>query len=111
MDNKGIIKAGLIFGGGLLVFLLIKNMGFKKKTKSVDSTPKPLQTTEPTQQDIENAEIAAKAYTDAMINKEPSGRLTELNKELAKEFGMRCYIDKSGNLIVSDVSGKTILKK
>jgi hypothetical protein len=28
-----------------------------------------------------------------------------------KEFGMRCYIDKSGQAVVCDVKGETILTK
>jgi hypothetical protein len=51
------------------------------------------------------------AYTDALKNGEPSARLTELNKECMKEFGMRCYIDKSGQAVVCDVKGETILTK
>lgn len=109
MKKEGLIKAAIMFGGGFLLFMLLK----PKKgsaTKSFDSkeTPRPLQLSE---QDKENAEIVANAYRDAMANNEPASRLTELNKELTKEFGMRCYIDKSGSLVVCDVSGNTILKK
>lgn len=111
MKKEGIIKFSLIFGGGLLTFLLLKKFSggsvSNLTTTKKDFTSKPA----PSSYDIENAEIVAKAYTDAMANQEPASRLTELNKELAKEFGMRCYIDKSGSVVVCDTSGATILKK
>jgi hypothetical protein len=72
--------------------------------KAMDNNLVPAPTTE-------NAEIVMIAYTDALKNGEPSARLTELNKECMKEFGMRCYIDKSGQAVVCDVKGETILTK
>jgi hypothetical protein len=30
------------------------------------------------------------------------------NKELMKEFGMRCYVEKSGEVIACDVKGNPI---
>ncbi len=106
MNNENLIKASIIFGGGFLVFLLLKpKFGAKSTTttekKSFDSAPV-------TAKDLENADIVAKAYTDALKAGEPPAKLTELNTECMKEFGMRCYTDKSGKLIVCDVKGKII---
>ena len=110
MKKEDIIKVSLMFGGGVLAFLLLKrfNGGSVSNLKTTkDFTSKPA----PSSYDKENAEIVAKAYTDAMANNETPSRLTELNKELIKEFGMKCYIDKSGSVVVCDTSGTTILKK
>lgn len=111
MDNKQLIKGALIFGGGFLLFALLRpkdksasNTSAKKSAdgeKSLVPAPTP-----------ENAEIVLIAYTDALKNGEPASRLTELNKECMKEFGMRCYIDqKTGKSVVCDVKGETILSK
>lgn len=108
MDNKNLVKAALMFGGGFLLFALLKpktqaSAGTTTEKKSFDSlVPAPTQ---------ENAEIVLIAYTDALKNGEPAARLTELNKECMKEFGMRCYLDKSGKAVVCDVKGETILTK
>lgn len=113
MDNKQLIKGALFFGGGFLLFwLLIPKVSAigvtsKGETKSMDGEkdiyPAPNE---------ENAEIVAIAYTDALKNGESASRLTELNKEMMKEFGMRCYIDqKTGKTVVCDVKGDTILEK
>jgi len=110
MNNENLIKASIIFGGGFLLFILLKpKLGSMvsapaSEKKSFDSAPV-------TAKDLENADIVAKAYTDAMKAGEPPAKLTELNTECMKEFGMRCYTDKSGKLIVCDVKGKIILTK
>jgi hypothetical protein len=108
MNNQNLVKAALIFGGGFLLFALLKpkvNLETaSNEKKALDGNLVPAPTTE-------NAEIVMMAYTDALKNGEPSARLTELNKECMKEFGMRCYIDKSGQAVVCDVKGETILTK
>lgn len=109
MNNENLIKASIMFGGGFLVFLLLKpkfgsNSATTTEKKSFDSAPV-------TAKDLENADIVAKAYTDALKAGEPPAKLTELNTECMKEFGMRSYTDKSGKLIVCDVKGKIILTK
>lgn len=111
MNNKSLIKAAMVFGGGFLLFMIVKNVRNKKETpKSFDAKEtKPNYT--PTEKDLENAEIVAAAYSSAMQNNEPASRLSELNRELTKEFGMRCYMEKSGKLVVCNVSGDTILTK
>lgn len=111
-NNENLIKAGLIFGGGFIAFLLLRPKWGKEtkqttnEKKSFDSAPPA-----PTQTDLDNAEIVAKAYTDALKAGEPPAKLTELNKECMKDFGMRCYVEKSGKLVVCDVKGNTILTK
>ena len=60
---------------------------------------------------MENAEIVAMAYSEALKNAEPPTRLTELNQEMMKDFGMRCYVDKQGQVVVCDKKGNTVLTK
>ena len=105
MDNKNLVKAAFMLGGGFILFALLKpkSQSTESEKKSFDSlVPSPTK---------ENAEIVMIAYTDALKNGEPSARLTELNKECMKEFGMRCYVEKSGQTVVCDVKGETILTK
>lgn len=105
MDNNQLIKAAIIFGGGFLLFALLRPKEKEVIKKSVEGDLYPAPTTE-------NAEIVIVAYTDALKNGEPAARLTELNKEMMNEFGMRCYIDqKTGKTVVCDVKGETVLEK
>jgi hypothetical protein len=109
MDNQNLIKAALMFGGGFALFALLKPkdpaVAVAGAQKSFDNQLLPA----PSEKD---AEIVMIAYTDALKAGEPSQRLTELNKELMKEFGMRCYIDsKSGKAVVCDAKGDEIYSK
>lgn len=108
MDNKQLIKGALIFGGGFLLFALLRPKNNPATTKKSAEGEKPLLPAP----SLENAEIVMIAYTDALKNGEPAATLTELNKEMMKEFGMRCYIDqKTGKTVVCDVKGETVLEK
>jgi hypothetical protein len=107
MDNKNLVKAALMFVGGFILFALLK----PKSQSSTESTEKKSFDSLVPSPTEENAEIVMIAYTDALKNGEPAARLTELNKECMKEFGMRCYVDKSGQTVVCDVKGETILTK
>lgn len=104
MNNESLVKFTLIFGGGFLLFLLIK-----PKSPLVLS-PAPavkLDTVEPTK---ENAELVYRAYTSALESGESPSKLSELNKECLKEFGMTCSID-DGQTIVRDSKGAVMLTK
>ena len=112
--NKNLVKWIIIFGGGLLGFNLFKpkkkdleeaNKSKPKIDESFDDSDSKIKPTK------ENAEIVAKAYSAAMQAGEPTSALAELNKECMKDYGMRAYASADGKLIVSDVSGKTILTK
>lgn len=106
MKKENLIKAGLIFGGGYLVFALAKSM---KKSKSIDGLKKSFDSKESTPvPTAENAKIVITAYTEALNAGETPSRLTELNKECMKEFGMRCYVDGEGKVVVCDVKGEPI---
>jgi hypothetical protein len=111
MDNKQLIKGALIFGGGFLIFALLRRPKDKTASTSVKKSAEGDKSLAPAPTP-ENAEIVLIAYTDALKNGEPASRLTELNKECMKEFGLRCYIDqKTGKTVVCDVKGETILSK
>jgi hypothetical protein len=113
MKKETLIKAALIFGGGYLLFWLAKQMkkptnqaslagkNAKKSFDSKDAQPD----VQPTP---ENAKIVYTAYVEAMNAGESPARLTELNKECMKEFGMRCYLDENKNVIVCDVKGNPV---
>jgi hypothetical protein len=107
-----------MFGGGFLIFLLAKTAKEKSienmNTKTTSETVKSFDSVVPDdvpQPKIEEAPIAMEAYFMALQAGETPMRLTELNKELMKEFGMRCYVAEDGKLVVCDVKGNTILSK
>jgi hypothetical protein len=112
--KQNLVKAGIVIGGGILLYMALKpskdNITSSNsaapptapKNANGEATPKPT---------LENAEIVADAYTQALQAAETPSKLTELNQECMKEFGMRCYVDKEGKLVVCDVSGNAILTK
>ena len=110
--KENIIKTVLVFGGAFLIFSLfkpkkdaiIKNSSTGgTKNGSDGSVSQPI--------DMNNAKIVADAYAAALKAGESAQNLTELNKELMKEFGMRCYVSSSNQLIVCDSKGTTIMTK
>lgn len=106
-SNNNLYKASLMLAiGGLLFWVIMPKKSSASAsttpTKSFDSTPTP---------NIENADIVANAYSAALKANEPASRLTELNKELIKEFGMKCYMDKDNKLVVCDSAGTIIVTK
>ena len=107
MKKESFIKAALIFGGGYLLFSVLKSAKSKSatttdSTKSFDSTTKEAPAPTP-----ENAKIVLTAYSDALNAGESPSRLSELNKECMKEFGMRCYVN-NGEVVVCDVKGNPV---
>lgn len=105
--NKSLVKAIMILGGGFLVYLLVKPKNAPQAASSAEGEKKNFDNSVPAP-NPENAEIVKNAYTEALKSGEPPARLTELNKECMKEFGMRCYVEE-GKVIVCDVKGQTVL--
>ena len=114
--NENLLKATIMIGGGYLLFALFKpkkvqaftspvTKAVLSETKNIDGqeTPKVINT--------EDAQIVMRAYVSALKNGESPETLTELNKELMKEFGMRCYVDDRNKVVVTDVKGNIILTK
>lgn len=104
------IKFVLIFGGGLGLFAILKKVNDNKMSSSSGTTKSADGSSTPPA-DTKNADIVANAYAEALKAGETPQRLTELNKELTKEFGMRCYVSEDNKLTVCDVKGNTILTK
>jgi hypothetical protein len=116
MTNENLIKAALMFGGGFALFFALR-----PRDKDIATLAPPATTTSPIKSfdssaklppvAKENALIVAKAYEAAMQNGESPSRLTELNKECMAEFGMKCYMDKDGKLVVTDKDSTIIMTK
>ena len=113
MDSKlkeNLVKTAIIFVGAGLLYMALKpskdvvdtTVTNPPKNATGEDTPKPT---------LENAEIVADAYIQALQAGETPTKLTELNQECMKDFGMRCYVDGTGKLIVCDVSGNPVLTK
>lgn len=116
-------KALLVFGSAFALFFLF---GSKKKTDSLnlnsdDSVPAPdkrekVSIPKMNPKDAskngksKDALISLKAYISAYNNKEPQSALDELNREIAKDMGLKVYRRASdGKFIVTDLQGKEIM--
>ena len=111
MNKESLYKALLMLGGGFLVFMLVKPKGDKtitnkstSPTQSASGKSKPI-----TDEDRENADIVMTAFAMAMDNNESPENIAKLNSETMKEFGLRCYANKNGNLVVCNQSGEIVL--
>lgn len=121
-DHK---KAMLVFGAGILLFLLLKPSmkkksadGFVNFTDEAETPKNRRKIKEPTMnaKDAKNnpkardAFGALKGYIAAYNNNEPQHVLDDLNREFAKEFKVKVYKRKSdGKMVVCDLEGKEIL--
>jgi len=114
--NENLLKATLMIGGGYLLFMLFKpkkvqafnspvTKALLSETKNIDGEETPMVI------NSEDANIVMRAYINALKAGESPETLTQLNKELMKEFGMRCYIDDKNKVVVTDVKGNIILTK
>lgn len=107
-------KAVLVFGGGFLLFWLLKDWNMGKKGKGGDKGQK-MKTPEIDPKDIKNKQqanafIGLKAYIDAINHGENDKALEELNRELAKDLKVRVYKRSSdGKLVASDLKGNILI--
>jgi hypothetical protein len=118
-------KAILVFGGGMLLFLLFRpKMPNWKKFYAGGSVPedkpnnrKPL--TEPKadpkelkgNEKAQNGMIALKAYILAYNAGEPQNELDKLNKELMSKYGLIVFRRGVDNkVVVADATGKVIIE-
>ena len=95
MNKESLIKGLLMIGGGYLVFLLIK--GSKPLGTKSDTTDKKSADGDMPVVDKSQADLVMNAYSEALKNGESPSRLTELNKELMKEFEKRINNEKFPN--------------
>lgn len=109
--NDNLKKGLIVFGGGLLVFWLLKGRDEKSPKKSEKIATPEVDGKQLGDKEKANAFIALKAYIDAVNNRENEKALEELNRELAKELKVRVYKRSSdGVIVVSDLKGKVLLE-
>lgn len=104
--DKNIKKALIVFGGGFLLFLAFKKLrpfgGKSKKTKSPTST-------NTNQEQLKNAAIISKAYSDAVKAGENKAFLDEMNAEFTRSYQMRVVPSKAnGGFIAVDLQGNKV---
>lgn len=125
MTNESVKKALLVFGSGILLFLLIKPKSKNwKKIYSGGGVPedkpterKKLMLPKVDPKDIKGNKKAQdgitclKAYITAYNNGEPQSELDKLNEEIKKEYSLTVFRRGLDNkLVVADLSGKVILE-
>jgi hypothetical protein len=112
MENTTVYKAAIMFGGGFLLFWLLKpksnpNMQSgttEDKLASFDSSSAPI-----TAKQKKDAEVVMSAFQSAMIAGEPAMVLSELNRECMKDYGLKCQQKKDGSLCVYDTASREVL--
>ena len=103
--NPNTKKFVVIFGVGILLFIAFKKLrpyGIKGKKGGSSKVVA-------TGDQMKNAAIVLKAYTDAVNGGEDKAFLDEMNVEFTKTYGMRVISEKSsGKYIVTDLKGNKI---
>lgn len=97
MNNFQVKKSLIVFGGGLLLFWLLKPK--QKKQQEVDRLTM-----------RKNAAHALAAYKKAVAAGENASALDELNREIEKEYSLRIYKAKDGFYYAADLQGNDILR-
>jgi len=117
--NDSAKKAILIFGGGALLFYLLKfvfkvkdEKELKEKVEKQEKGEAPVSLDSDSKKDKQkDALVLKKAFSDAIRDKQPAAFLNEMNAEFAKTYKMKVHRSKStGKLFVADLSGKVILE-
>ena len=109
--NTNVKKLLLIFGGGFLLFWAFKKIKpidvKKKNTSKADSNASADGNTE---EKTKNARICLKAFMEAKKAGESKEFLADMNREFAKEYGLKIMPNKSnGKLFVSDTEGNKVI--
>lgn len=106
--NAEVKKLLFVAAGGFLVFYVwkkIKPIGSGSSKKS----GKKSKSAQPTAEQLKNAAVAIRAYSNAEAAGESRELLDELNAEIAKDYSLRVYRDKTtGKLIATDLQGNVI---
>jgi hypothetical protein len=123
--NEDIKKALIVFGGGILLFLLLKpKMPKWKKFYSGDAVPEenpknrvPLKEPKADPKDLkgnkkaQNGMIVLSAYIMAYNSGEPQSELDKLNAETISKYGLKVFRRGVDNkVVVTDTSGKVIIE-
>ena len=111
-NNENLYKVLIIFGVSGLIFWAFMPKKITAVAATLPTPAKGFDSSNAPKADIANADVVANAYKSALSAGEPASQLTELNKELLREFGMRCYKDQNTNkLIVCDATGNIVTTK
>lgn len=112
--NDNFKKALVVFGGGVLLFWLVKDYNIMGKPKKKDDKKDKVPDIDPKELKNKrkaNAFVAVKAYIDAVNNRESEKALDDLNREFAKELKVRVYRrSKDGVIVATDLQGNIILE-
>jgi hypothetical protein len=105
--NPNLKKFLIVFGGGVLLFVIFKKLRpYGGTQKGKDTSTKIVASDD----QRKNAAIVVKAFGDAMKNNENKAFLDEMNAEFAKTYGLRVLPNKSnGKLIATDLQGNKIV--
>ena len=96
----------IVFGGGVLLFVIFKKLKPYGGTQKGKESPKVVATDD----QRKNAAVVVKAFGDAMKNGENKAFLDEMNAEFAKTYGLRVLPNKgSGGLIATDLQGNKVM--
>ena len=110
-------KALVVFGGGFLLFWLLKDsrlMGATKKKDKGEAKDK-IKSPEIDPKQIKNkaqanAYVALKAYVDAVNAGENAKALEDLNREFTKDLKVRVYRRSTDSkLVASDLDGNILI--
>lgn len=108
----------VVFGGGFLLFWLLKDsrlMGATGKKKDATGPSEKIKTPEIDPKQIKNKQqanafVALKAYVDAVNAGENQKALDDLNREFTKDLKVRVYKRSSDNkLVVSNLEGTVLM--
>ena len=101
-------KLAVVFGGGAVLFAVLKGVVFKEATtaKPENDARKDAAATEQ-----KDAAVALKAYRAALSAGEDSEAMADLNRELIKEYGLRVLRRKKDKkLVVLNAAGDEVLE-
>jgi hypothetical protein len=106
--NDSAKKAMIVFGGGAVLFLLLKYV-FRVKEEGSSK----LTTTSPeSRKQKQDSVVLLKAFTDAVKDGQPASFLNQMNAEFVNTYKMKVYRSKSsGKFFVADLEGKVILEQ
>lgn len=99
MDSTDFKKGFFGFSLGILLFY-IAYRAFSVEQGPADPVQPPIT--------AENVAIAIRSYQAALADKADATKLADLNKELAKQFGVRLQLGADSKIAVYDLAGKKI---
>lgn len=103
-------KILLVFGGGILLFWAfkkIKPIDIKTNSTKID---KEVNADGDSEEKLKNAKVVLNAFMTAKKAGESKDFLAEMNREFAKEYGLKVLPNKSnGKMFVADLEGNKVI--